>query len=62
MQEFNKEVLYETINNLSQQVAMLSADKALLLAQLNQLQKQQKQEQKQLNANKHHSILHTMEY
>ena len=29
MQEFNKEVLYETINNLSQQVAMLSADKAM---------------------------------
>ena len=46
MQEFNKEVLYETINNLSQQVATLSTDKALLLAQLNQLQKQQKQEQK----------------
>lgn len=46
MQDFDKEVLYETINNLSQQVAMLSADKALLLAQLNQLQKQQKQEQK----------------
>ena len=44
MQEFNKEVLYETINNLSQQVAMLSVDKAVLLAQLNLLKKQQVQE------------------
>ena len=43
MQEFNKEVLYETINNLSQQVAMLSVDKAVLLAQLNLLKKQQVQ-------------------
>ena len=46
MQEFNKEVLYETIKNLSKQVAMLSADKALLLAQLKKKKKQQKQEQK----------------
>ena len=44
MQDFDKEILYDTINNLSQQVAMLSADKALLLAQLNQLTKQQAQE------------------
>jgi hypothetical protein len=44
MKELDKEVLYETINNLSQQVAMLSVDKAVLLAQLNLLKKQQVQE------------------
>ena len=43
MKELDKEVLYETINNLSQQVAMLSVDKAVLLAQLNLLKKQQVQ-------------------
>ena len=40
MKELDKEVLYETINNLSQQVAMLSVDKAVLLAQLNLLKKE----------------------
>ena len=44
MKELDKGVLYETINNLSQQVAMLSVDKAVLLAQLNLLKKQQVQE------------------
>ena len=44
MKELDKEVLYETINNLSQQIAWLPVDKAVLLAQLNLLKKQQVQE------------------